>query len=135
MTLQIQSAPAHTSIFENDTFGQVRAIELDDGQVWFVARDVATALGYGNTNDAICQHVEEEDRMVAKGRIFRPLHPQTILINESGLYALIFGSHKPAAKQFKRWVTSEILPTIRRQGHRWCVGNPGFRRKPPRESN
>lgn len=92
----------------------IRTVAID-GDVWFVGKDVAEALGYSNTNDALIRHVDEEDKltsritMAGQGR-------DVIVINESGLYSLIFASKLPSAKEFKRWVTSEVLPSIRKSG-------------------
>ena len=103
-------------IFENEQFGSIRTIEID-GMPWFVGKDVATVLGYKNTKDALLRHVDSEDKMDGVafhdpiGRLQKP-----VLINESGLYSLILSSKLPSAKAFKRWVTSEVLPTIRRHG-------------------
>ena len=105
-------------IFSNEEFGQVRTM-LIDGEPWFVGKDVAEALGYANTKDAISTHVEREDKkVIQKSEITTleiPNRGMTI-INESGLYALIFGSKLDSAKRFKRWVTSEVLPAIRKTG-------------------
>lgn len=101
-------------IFKNDEFGQVRTTTIN-GEPWFVGKDVADILGYSNPRDAISKHVDDEDKGVANcdtlgGR-------QTLsIINESGLYALIIGSKLPTAKKFKHWVTSEVLPSIRKTG-------------------
>ena len=101
-------------IFKNDEFGQVRTTTIN-GEPWFVGKDVADILGYSNPRDAISKHVDDEDKGVANcdtlgGR-------QTLsIINESGLYALIIGSKLPTAKKFKRWVTSDVLPSIRKTG-------------------
>jgi prophage antirepressor len=101
-------------LFENEEFGQVRMIIIEN-EPWFVGKDVAEALGYERTADAIRQHVETDDKGV--GEIQTPGGKQNmILINESGLYALIFGSKLESAKRFKHWVTSEILPSIRKHG-------------------
>ena len=105
-------------VFENPAFGQVRTIEIND-ESWFVGRDVAEALGYTDLTHSITDHVEEEDRVNSKTRgQFDPEFGQrgTWLINESGLYALILSSKLPTAKDFKRWVTSEVLPAIRKTG-------------------
>lgn len=102
-------------IFENPEFGEVRT-EIIDGEPWFVGKDVAEALGYAKARNAISQHVLTEDKKEAliQGT---PGGTQTmIIINESGLYALIFGSKLESAKRFKRWVTSEVLPTLRKTG-------------------
>jgi len=102
------------AIFDNQEFGQVRATEID-GEPWFVGKDVAEALGYSNTADAIQKHVDDEDKQTSRFAIGDQNYNMTI-INESGLYALIFGSKLESAKRFKRWVTSEVLPAIRRSG-------------------
>lgn len=93
----------------------VRALERD-GQAWFVAKDAAKTLGYKNPRDAISKHVDEEDKEVAKcdtlgGR------QDIAIINESGLYSLVLSSKLPSAKKFKRWVTSEVLPALRKTGN------------------
>ena len=100
-------------IFENTQFGQIRATTIDD-EPWFVGKDVAEALGYANPQKAIRDHVEEEDRTVNES--FTVNGTQGILINESGLYCLIFSSKLPEAKRFKLWVTGEVLPAIRKSG-------------------
>lgn len=102
--------------FNNPEFGQVRTTEID-GEPWFVARDVATALGYANPNDAISKHVDNEDK--TDGVAFRDTMGRTqtpVLINESGLYSLVMSSKLDGARRFKRWVTGEVLPSIRRHG-------------------
>lgn len=101
-------------VFENKEFGQVRSMTLN-GSPWFVGRDVATALGYKNSRDALAKHVDEEDKDVAK-RDTLGGEQEVIIINESGLYSLILSSKLPAAKRFKRWVTSEVLPAIHHTG-------------------
>lgn len=101
-------------IFESPVFGKVRTTEIN-GDVWFVGRDVATALGYSNPRKAIADHIYEEDKGVTKCYTLGGTQEITV-INESGVYALVFGSKLPKAKEFKRWVTSEILPSIRRHG-------------------
>lgn len=119
-------------IFKNPEFGQVRTI-IKDGEPWFVGKDVAEALGYGDGNknskaltNAIVDHVDNEDKRLLpysefkgyqNGDLKNISHYGAIIINESGLYALIFGSKLPSAKKFKRWVTSEVLPAIRKTGH------------------
>lgn len=101
-------------IFKNEEFGEIRTVTINN-EPWFVGKDVATALGYERTADAIRQHVEAEDKGV--GEIQTPGGIQNMtIINESGLYALIFGSKLESAKSFKHWVTSEVLPTIRKTG-------------------
>ena len=101
-------------IFENEEFGQIRTA-LRDGEVWFVGKDVAEALGYANARDAINKHVDSEDKGVAKCDTLGGAQELTV-INESGLYSLILGSKLESAKRFKRWVTSEVLPAIRKTG-------------------
>lgn len=101
-------------VFENVDFGKVRIIEMN-GEPWFVGKDVADILGYQNGSRDINRHVEEEDRM--KTMVFDGnQQKETIIINESGLYSLILSSKLPSAKDFKHWVTSEVLPSIRRHG-------------------
>ena len=93
---------------------QVRTVEFD-GELWFVGKDVAKALGYSNQRDALDKHVDADDKGVAK--CDTPGGAQDMaIINESGLYSLILSSKLPTAKEFKRWVTSEVLPTIRKHG-------------------
>lgn len=101
-------------IFKNEEFGEVRTVTIDN-EPWFVGKDVAAALGYSNTRDAIAKHVHEDDKGVAKCDTPSGKQEMTV-INESGLYALIFGSKLESAKRFKHWVTSEILPSIRKHG-------------------
>ena len=104
-------------IFKNDEFGEVRVVEIA-GAPWFVGNDVARALGYGEGKslpNAIAKHVDDEDKGVTE--IVTPGGKQTAkIINESGLYSLILSSKLPQAKSFKRWVTSEVLPAIRKTG-------------------
>lgn len=101
-------------IFENSEFGSIRTIE-QNGEPWFVGKDVATALGYRNPRKAIADHVDEEDKGVTNRYTLGGNQNMTI-INESGLYSLILASKLPTAKQFKHWVTSEVLPSIRKTG-------------------
>lgn len=102
-------------IFENKEFGQVRTIIDENNEPWFVGKDIAEILGFKNSRDAIKTHVFEEDKGVES--IYTPGGKQSLnVINESGLYALVFGSRLNKAKEFKRWVTSEVLPTIRKHG-------------------
>ena len=101
-------------VFSNDLFGTVRTTVVD-GEPYFVGKDVAIALGYSDTSDAIKRHVETEDKLTR--RFADSGQNRTMyIINESGLYSLIFGSKLPSAKQFKRWVTSDVLPKIRQTG-------------------
>lgn len=101
-------------VFENQEFGKIR-ISVIQSEPWFVGKDVAEILGYQRTADAIRAHVDAEDKGV--GEIQTPGGTQTMtVINESGLYSLILSSKLPTAKRFKRWVTSEVLPAIRKHG-------------------
>ena len=101
-------------IFKNPEFGAIRAVEID-GEPWLVGKDVALALGYKNPQEAIRNHVDAEDKGVSE--ILTPGGMQKLpIINESGLYSLVLSSKLPKAKQFRRWVTSEVLPTIRKPG-------------------
>ena len=93
----------------------VRALVGEDGMPWFNANDVCKALGYVNPRDAVADHVDEED-VAKRDTLTRGGKQEANFVNESGLYALIFGGGKPRAKRFKRWVTSEVLPTIRKTG-------------------
>ena len=103
-------------VFNNPQFGDIRTLADNDGNILFVGKDVAKALGYSAPRNAIKTHVDRDDALKqclidARGR-----EQMTTLINESGLYSLILSSKLPQAKQFKRWVTSEVLPAIRRTG-------------------
>lgn len=102
-------------IFKNEEFGQVRTVMID-GEPYFVGKDVAEILGYAEPRSAISKKVDDEDRGVAKMETPSGMQEMTI-INESGLYSLILSSKLESAKKFKRWVTSEVLPTIRKQGY------------------
>lgn len=103
-------------IFDNPEFGRIRGLMLD-GDPWFVGKDVATALGYVKTENAISAHVDPEDKALTpiQGGCSTGVQNTTI-INESGLYSLILSSKLPTAKRFKHWVTSEVLPAIRKTG-------------------
>ena len=101
-------------IFNSEEFGQIRTVIINK-EPWFAGKDVAEALGYSNTRDALSKHVADEDKGVAKCDTLGGKQDLTI-INESGLYALIFGSKLETAKRFKHWVTSEVLPSIRKHG-------------------
>ena len=102
-------------LFRNEQFGQLRGMNIE-GEPWFVGKDVAQVLGYSNSPKAIRDHVDDEDKR--SERIVHPLGgvQQTTFINESGLYSLILSSKLPKAREFKRWVTAEVLPQIRRTG-------------------
>lgn len=121
-------------IFNHEEFGQVRSVVIE-GDPWFVGKDVAEALGYKDTKSALQDHVDSEDKQILKSGDLPPLEnhlPKEVfpinfvradipnrgltIINESGVYALVFGSKLPGAKQFKRWVTSEVLPALRKTG-------------------
>jgi len=101
-------------VFANDEFGEIRTVEINS-EVWFVGKDVAAILGYEATRNALKIHVDAEDKLThrisASGQ-----SRSVIIINESGLYSLILSSKLPSAKSFKRWVTSEVLPSIRQHG-------------------
>ena len=101
-------------IFNSPEFGAIRTI-VKDGEPWFVGKDVAAALGYEKPTDAVRKHVDVEDRGISK--METPSGAQeTTIINESGLYSLVLSSKLPTAKKFKRWVTSEVIPSIRKHG-------------------
>ena len=103
-------------IFKNDNFGEIRSLEIN-GEPYFVGKDIAEVLGYSNTRKAIQDHVDEDDKLdgvTICDSIGR--NQSAIAINESGLYSLIMSSKLPKAKLFKRWVTSEVLPSIRKNG-------------------
>ena len=93
----------------------IRTVKLNE-EAWFVGKDAAKALGYSNTRDALANHVDEEDKNTVAIRDVLKREQNTIIINESGLYSLIFGSKLETARQFKRWVTNEVLPAIRKTG-------------------
>lgn len=101
-------------VFTNEKFGNIRAVEVN-GIPYFVGKDIAEALGYSNARDAIARHVDDEDKadvVIHDGSQNRTMTG----VNESGIYALIFGSKLPSAKEFKHWVTSDVLPSIRKTG-------------------
>lgn len=101
-------------IFENKEFGEIRTVNID-GEPWFVGKDVAEILGYSDTSDAMKKHVDDGDKLTrhfADSGQKRAMY----IINESGLYSLILSSKLPNAKKFKKWVTSEVLPSIRKNG-------------------
>lgn len=103
-------------IFKSQEFGQVRTVTID-GEPWFVAKDVADALGYSNSRDALARHVDDEDKTsVVIPDTGSNYKSKATLINESGLYSLVLSSKLPTAKKFKHWITSEVLPAIRRTG-------------------
>ena len=100
---------------------EIRTVTDEHGEVWFVAADVCSALEHTNPTKAVADHVDDEDK--ANFQLGLPGRAPTV-VNESGLYALIFGSRKESAKRFKRWVTSEVLPAIRKNGHYVTNENP-----------
>ena len=104
-------------IFNHKMFGEIRAMTAENGEVLFVGKDVAKALGYAKPENAIAVHVDKEDKtstlIQGSGSNYKS---KAVLINESGLYSLILSSKLPTAKAFKRWVTSEVLPQIRKTG-------------------
>lgn len=102
-------------IFSNTEFGKMRTLIID-GEPWFVGKDVAEALGYSNPRDALAKHVDDEDKNTVAFRDGTSGNPNVTIINESGLYSLILSSKLPSAKRFKRWITSEVLPTLRKNG-------------------
>ena len=102
-------------IFRHEMFGEIRTMMDEQGESWFVGKDVAEALGYANPPKALRDHVDEEDKLTER-IVLSGQRREVIFINESGLYALVLSSKLPQAKAFKRWVTSEVLPQIRRTG-------------------
>ena len=109
-------------IFKNEEFGEMRSFSINN-EPWFVGKDVASILGYKNYRDALNRHIDEEDKGVAE--CDTPGGKQNLtVINESGLYSLILSSKLPTAKKFKRWVTSEVLPSIRKTGGYKLPDNP-----------
>lgn len=102
-------------VFMNPEFGPIRIITKNN-EPWFVGKDIATVLGYSNQSDALQKHVDSEDKDVIAIRDSIGRMQNTPVINESGLYSLILSSKLPGAKRFKRWVTSDVLPTIRKHG-------------------
>lgn len=111
------TAASEVTVFKNlvhPEFGELRTVEID-GEPWFVGKDVAEALGYSNARKAVLVHVDAEDKGVTKWDTLGGTQQMTI-INESGLYSLILSSKLPSAKEFKHWVTSEVLPSIRKNG-------------------
>lgn len=101
-------------IFKSSEFGEIRTVMINN-EPWFVCKDVTEALGYSNSRDAMAKHIDDEDKGVAKCDTLGGTQNFAI-INESGLYSLILSSKLPQAKAFKRWVTSEVLPSIRKNG-------------------
>ena len=102
-------------VFNSPEFGEVRTIEIN-GEAWFIGREIAELLGYSNTRDALARHVDAEDKNTVVIPDGNKGNPNQTIINESGLYSLILSSKLPTAKQFKHWITSEVIPAIRRHG-------------------
>lgn len=102
-------------IFNSSEFGEIRTVEIG-GEPWFVGKDVAQALGYSDTRKAVVMHVDEDDKTNCPITDSLGREQETTIINESGVYALVFGSKLENAKRFKRWITSEVLPQIRKTG-------------------
>lgn len=102
-------------IFKNEEFGEIRSLEINN-EPWFVGNEIAAILGYKNTRDALLKHVDIEDKISDVAIYDGSQNRNMIVINESGLYSLIMSSKLPNAKKFKRWVTSEVLPSIRKNG-------------------
>lgn len=105
----------NVQIFKNSDFGEIRMVVIDN-EPWFVGKDVAEALEYANTRDALATHVDKEDKNTVVISDGKRGNPNQTIINESGLYSLILSSKLPNAKKFKRWVTNEVLPSIRKNG-------------------
>ncbi|MFI3228449.1 MAG: BRO family protein [Clostridia bacterium] len=101
-------------IFKNEEFGEIRTITID-GNAWFVGKDVAEILGYARADNAIRTHVDDEDKLMHQFSASGQLR-QMIIINESGLYSLVLKSKLPTARAFKRWITSVVIPSIRKYG-------------------
>lgn len=105
-------------VFNSPEFGDIRAVEID-GEPWLVGKDIADALGYNNTSDALATHVDDDDKRIiqkSENATFEIPNRGMIIINESGVYSLIFSSRLEKAREFKRWVTSVVLPSIRKHG-------------------
>lgn len=118
------------AIFENPEFGHIRGLKIE-GEPWFVGKDIAEALGYADTAAALKKHVDDEDKKLFKADDLPTLKMSNYgayLVNESGLYSLMLKSKLPGAKKFKRWVTSEVLPSIRKTG---AYSVPGAGRDAP----
>lgn len=101
-------------IFNNADFGDIRTVEQDGG-IWFVGKDVAEALGYSNPSNAVISHVDDEDKLRTQIK-YAGQNREVSIINESGLYSLVLSSKLPSAQAFKRWITSEVIPSIRKTG-------------------
>ena len=101
-------------IFNSSEFGRVRTVVIDN-EVWFVGKDLADALGYSNTRDAVSKHVDDEDKLVSQFATSGQIRNMTV-VNESGLFSLVVDSSLPMAKKFRKWITSEVIPQIRKTG-------------------
>ena len=110
-------------IFKNEMFGEIRTLVNEKGETFFVGKDVAEALGYTNTPKAIRDHVDDDDKLTERF-VLSGQARSVVIINESGLYALVLSSKLPQAREFKRWVTAEVLPQIRRTGGYIPTTNP-----------
>ena len=102
------------TVFKNEQFGEMRTVTIGE-EIWFVGKDVAAILGYKDTSDAMKRHVDDEDKLTRRFADSGQ-NREMYIINESGLYSLVLSSKLPSAKEFKRWVTSEVLPSIRKHG-------------------
>lgn len=114
----IEVADNALQVFNNEEFGKIRGVEID-GEAWFVGSDIAEQLGYEEPHKAVARHVDDEDKGVAGTGRFIPasrLPSNTVLINESGFYSLVLDSKLPRAKEFRRWVTHDVIPSIRKHG-------------------
>ena len=110
-------------IFKNEMFGEIRTLVNEKGETFFVGKDVAEALGYTNTPKAIRDHVDDDDKLTERF-VLSGQARSVVIINESGLYALVLSSKLPQAREFKRWVTAEVLPQIRQTGGYIPTRNP-----------
>lgn len=118
MKTEVMEQETRVQLFHKEEFGTIRTVIID-GEPWFSGKDVAVSLGYENTKDAIKKHVFEEDKSIFQRSQFATLEIPNrgmTFINESGMYSLIFGSKLETARKFKHWVTSEVLPSIRKTG-------------------
>lgn len=110
---------SNIEIFKNPKFGNVRTLEINS-EPWFVGKDIAEALGYSNASKAVMVHVDDDDKesqvLASDSQNGNVVKSKTTLINESGLYSLIISSKLPEAKEFKHWITSDVLPSIRKHG-------------------
>ena len=102
-------------IFKNEEFGEIRTVDID-GEIWFVGRDIASALGYSDARKAVTSHTDEDDRTNHPITDSLGRKQETTIINESGLYSLVLSSGLENAKKFKKWITSEVIPSIRKNG-------------------